>query len=476
MASGPRARPPLPGFAATRRYDRGITTETHDPGAAPGGNPLLQDAAVEHTSLGDRMQFLDALRGFAVMCVVVQHSLESLYSPWAKFSLDRFRLGEFGVILFFLCSGFIIPASIERQGSQSKFWIGRFFRLFPLYWFVLALVLVLHYGFDRYPLPAEYLEHPIRATAANLTMLQNFLGAPLAIGQSWSLAYELVFYGLVSAMFVVGLHRRSVMWSSGAFVFAMVVNTRHIPTKALDQWGTRVAVVTVVALVVVLAYVWRVTRGVGPQRWLSLIISAATVLLLLNRPETMSTAALFMGTLFFGTCLYRWTTGDLDGGRLALLTALALVAGVVVWVTADIYWGLPEQVTVRAFRGAEIATFVAAYTVFLVTLQFRTRSFPKVLLWLGSISYSLYLLHAIPIYAVGPLDSLFGHWNVAATVFGSWDTRPLDAVMWIAVAVAMSALTYRWIEQPAIRVGRRLSGRAGPRPPKSSDSTVTPAG
>ena len=393
------------------------------------------------------MQFLDALRGFAAMCVVVEHSIEQLYPGWVTFAHNRFRLGEFGVVVFFLCSGFIIPASLERQGSQMKFWVGRLFRLFPLYWAVLAAVLVLHYQFDKYPLPADYLVHPLRSTVINLTMLQDFLSTPLALGQSWSLAYELVFYGLVSALFVAALHRKSVLWSSLALLAAMVVNTRHLPTQALEQGGTRAALAVGASMLVVIPGVLYVTRGKGPQRWLALGITVVSVLLVLNRPETLSTSMLFIGTLFFGTSLYRWSAGELSGRTLARLSALALVAIIVVWVTADIYWGLPTGVGVGGFKAAEILTFASGYAVFLVALRFRSLRFPRPVVYLGTISYSLYLVHGIPIYSVGRI----------------WDNRPLDSLTWIGLSVVIAAGTYALIEKPSISLGRKMSSRAGSR-------------
>ncbi len=435
--------------SARGAYDRGIATDTQGPGPVWRRNPVIRGTAVEHTPLGDRMQFLDALRGIAAACVVVQHSLEVLYPAWAKFSLERFRLGEFGVVVFFLCSGFIIPASLERQGSQAKFWIGRLFRLFPLYWSVLAAVLVLHFGFDKYPLPPDYVEHPVRATLANVTMLQNFLSQPLALGQSWSLAYELVFYGLVSAMFVAALHRRSALWSTVAFLGAMVVNTRHVPTEALHQWGTRAGVITVMALLGTVGFAFLATRRRGPQRWLSMGITAAAVLVVLNRPEIMSQAMFFLGTLFFGTCLYRWSAGEMELRRLVALTVLAITTIVVLWTTADIYWGLPDQVSTKAYRAAEILTYVAAYAAFLLALRFRSLRFPKLLLSLGTISYSLYLTHAIPIYAIGE----------------QWENRPVTLVVWVGSAVVISTLTYHFIEKPSIRMGRRISARVGSEAP-----------
>ena len=35
--------------------------------------------------------------------------------------------------VFFLVSGYIIPASLERKGSVRGFWVSRAFRLYPLY-------------------------------------------------------------------------------------------------------------------------------------------------------------------------------------------------------------------------------------------------------------------------------------------------------------------------------------------------------
>jgi peptidoglycan/LPS O-acetylase OafA/YrhL len=436
-------------------YHRAIAVTPEDPIAelSAGLNPVVEGTAVEHTRLGDRMQFLDALRGFAAMCVVVQHSLEQLYPWWAKFSLGGFRLGEFGVVVFFLCSGFIIPASLERQGSQMRFWVGRFFRLYPLYLSVLAAVLVLHYGFDRYGLPPAYLAHPVRATIANATMLQNFLSQPLALGQSWSLAYELVFYGLVSALFVAGLHRRSPLWASLAFLIAMVVNTRHVPTGAVHDLvtngGNRLLVIAAVSLVVGIGFTTWATRRSGPQRWLSIVVVAVSILLVLNRPnEPMSLAMFFFGTLFFGTCLYRYTVGELSGRRVAWIGALGVAAIVVSWVTADVYWApLPNGVSVGSYKTAEIVTYLAAYGTFALALTLRTVTFPRFLLWLGTISYSLYLVHVIPIEAVGP----------------QFDNRPVTALLWIGLSVVISAGTYYGIERPAIAAGRVVSKRAAAR-------------
>src|SRR5436190_4062549 len=80
-----------------------------------------------------RLEFLDTVRGVAALVVALQHTSEQVWPQILGWSHTWFRPGEFGVLAFFLCSGFIIPASLEKRGRLGEFWIGRFFRLWPLY-------------------------------------------------------------------------------------------------------------------------------------------------------------------------------------------------------------------------------------------------------------------------------------------------------------------------------------------------------
>jgi peptidoglycan/LPS O-acetylase OafA/YrhL len=402
------------------------------------------------TSRG-RYEFLDALRGVAAMMVVIQHSLELVWPAWERFSLTYFRPGEFGVVLFFLCSGFIIPASLERHGSQSRFWVGRFFRLYPLYWTVLAMVLVLHFGFGRYPLDPQYVHHPLRATAGNATMVQDFLGVPLALGQSWSLAYELAFYGIVSALFVAGLHRRSAPIALGGFAVAMVIGTQRVPTHALAHLGVHRSAVLIVGTALVGAVIWRAARGTGGRRVMAVLIAVAVVPLIVNRPEGFNTACFFFGTLFFGTALYRWSVGQLTNRLMAVLGVAALSTVLIMNMTSKIYW--LDPVAGDHLKQAAVATYLGAYAVFVLALTFRDSHFPKALTYLGTISYSLYLNHSLAIYGIGAVGG----------------NRVLTVAVWITVSIVASALTYRWIERPSIDIGHRLGARVS-RPVSPSHS------
>jgi peptidoglycan/LPS O-acetylase OafA/YrhL len=50
---------------------------------------------------------------------VLQHARADVYQ-W-------FDPGQFGVFVFFLVSGYIVPASLERKGSVRGFWVSRVF-------------------------------------------------------------------------------------------------------------------------------------------------------------------------------------------------------------------------------------------------------------------------------------------------------------------------------------------------------------
>ena len=80
-----------------------------------------------------RLAWLDALRGFAALCVVFDHGSTLMLMPVRDFLYRWLDLGQYGVFVFFLISGYIIPASLERKGSVRGFWTSRLFRLYPMY-------------------------------------------------------------------------------------------------------------------------------------------------------------------------------------------------------------------------------------------------------------------------------------------------------------------------------------------------------
>jgi peptidoglycan/LPS O-acetylase OafA/YrhL len=333
-----------------------------------------------------RLDFLDGLRGVAVGLVLLQHIGELTVPAVRSLTSETVQLGQFGVMVFFLCSGFIIPATLERARSRPgrapalrDFWISRVFRLYPLYWLSLAgaglLVAVGRYVPEHPLSPGDWL--------ANAAMLQLPAGAPHALGLYWTLAFELIFYLAVSLLFVLGLHRRSVGLSLAASAACLG--------------------------------------------------AAALVQPLLGRPAPLGLFCL--ATMFLGTVFHRWHTGDVRLPTLAACVAATLGSGITLLVSSRA--GLPAD---GAAFLPMLTAWVGAYAVFCAGVALRRRRVPAWLRRLGTISYSVYLVQALVLIAVpAPASPV------------------LAALLWAALVIGASELTYRFVEQPAIRLGRRVA-------------------
>src|ERR1017187_7443080 len=138
-----------------------------------------------------RLAWLDALRGIAALCVVFDHLsyhvLQHAHTVMYKF----FDPGLFGIAVFFLVSGYIVPASLERGGSVRRFWVGRIFRLYPLFLVVIATVLVMHEFSIGTLRGADATPHA--AVFSHLLMLSDLLGVPSVVNVFWTLSFEMVF-------------------------------------------------------------------------------------------------------------------------------------------------------------------------------------------------------------------------------------------------------------------------------------------
>jgi peptidoglycan/LPS O-acetylase OafA/YrhL len=390
-----------------------------------------------------RLEFLDALRGIAAMSVALQHGAELLWPSYLRWSVEVFRPGEFGVFVFFMCSGFIIPASLEKYGELRRFWTGRVFRLYPLYWFVLAVVVVAGLVFAVYPMDPRAVAP--RGLLLNVTMVQDFSGLPNIIGAAWTLAFEMCFYIACSILFLAGLQQRSAavalpLLAAGAFT-GLLVPSVILGTHTLASY----LVVAAWTVAVAAAAAW-LTRHRGRRAQVVAIgLSAVLVPLVLNRNESWWFAMMMFGTMFTGTVLYRWHRGQVSL-RLAAIVLACAVAAMLIGSVLNVEDRIdPSVANAHHTWRPEFATYLAAIALFAAALALRHLSFPRLLIYLGTISYSIYLVHAAAIHVIPRLPH-----------------PVLTYALWMAVVVAVSMITYHLIEKPFQDLGHRLARR--PRP------------
>ncbi|WP_167444519.1 acyltransferase family protein [Paraburkholderia bryophila] len=200
-----------------------------------------------------RLEFANALRGVAALSVLISHYLgifwfarpitealinapiadaAALPTPAIAAWLESLPIasGPFGVALFFMISGFVIPFSFERS-SVAGFLIGRFFRIYPLYFagFTVTLVAVYLSGLASGRSFPYALFHVL---AHYVPGVRDLLWLPSIDGIVWTLEIELKFY-LLCALLAPLLRTGSLkVFLAPVLLFCIAIAAHRQP------WGT----------------------------------------------------------------------------------------------------------------------------------------------------------------------------------------------------------------------------------------------
>lgn len=184
---------------------------------------------------------LDGLRAFAISAVIVAHYTTIFPKPYGQKFNDFF--GAFGVTLFFVLSGFLIIRILidNKESAQTnafilrQFYIRRFLRIFPLYYLAILVGWVLDVPNCR--------EHVV----ALLTYVANWVpGPPQAdlerYSHLWSLGVEEQFYIFFPVVFlwIKKEHTKKFLLALIAFAFvsriAIIILNAYTGNSAQNNW------------------------------------------------------------------------------------------------------------------------------------------------------------------------------------------------------------------------------------------------
>ncbi len=367
----------------------------------------------------EALAWIDALRGLAVTLVIASHAMPVLHGlPWA---IKRFsNLGFFGVQLFFVVSCFTLARSWRGQSearppSLVGFALRRVFRIVPAY-FLAAL------------LYASILPHaPITVgrLATFLTFTGGFSpgqmptqpGAWIGVPGGWSIEAEMMFY----ALFPLLMNRlRGVMPACAAALASLplawlanaAARSIYEPlygTEAAEQflyyWLPNQLPVFLIGLCVFEIC----TRATPGQPWSALGAWVGRH----ARAVLAGAAALFLALAWL-------PVPRLPEPGWAFIDAPALAAA--------------------AFGGAVLALRFG---------KFRWVALPA-LTRLGQASFSAYLLHFAIITGV---EALLPPLATGLTGISACLASFAIFAAVLTITAGLSQVTYRWIEQPGIRLG-----------------------
>ncbi|MEO8677619.1 MAG: acyltransferase [Vicinamibacterales bacterium] len=336
------------------------------------------------------MAQLDGIRAIAVLFVMVFH-----FIPW----VDRYApLGSMGVRLFFVLSGFLITRilldSRERPlGAALKtFYARRFLRIFPLFYFALFAAAAMNISVVR----ATLGWHLAYLSNVYFYLQGNWQGA---VSHFWSLAVEEQFY-LVWPWLILCLPRAAVVWVVAVMIplaplTRLVIDHPMIsvlPTSCLDSLG----------LGALLAFQ-------GSRRAL------ATSCVLVGAP--LLAGALWLRYSGAGAGYQDLSTEALAMVEIATDFGVSLVAVWLVGKAASGFGGLAGAI-----------------------LQWPP------LVYLGTISYGVYVYHAFMPY-------LLGRWFGGAAQSLHWWSR--SAIL-AAASIVVASVSWHLLERPILRLKRHF--------------------
>ncbi|MGA4539848.1 acyltransferase family protein [Uniformispora flossi] len=173
----------------------------------------------------DRVWVLDGLRLGAALMVVAYHYM-AIGGKWEHGAKSVFptvslpsAYGWMGVELFFMISGFVICMSCWGK-SLGDFFVSRVIRIYPAYWFAIALTTAVVIAF-----PGGVMRRNWDEILTNLTMLQGPLNARDVDAVYWTLGSELHFYLMFAVVVWRGVTYRKVvlfalLWAMASATFA----------------------------------------------------------------------------------------------------------------------------------------------------------------------------------------------------------------------------------------------------------------
>lgn len=341
---------------------------------------------------------LDGLRAFSFLLVFAAHA-----------GLERFVPGGLGVTIFFFLSGYLITSLLRSEYARTgainlrHFWLRRALRILPPFYLVLIAAIAGTLIFDPPGTLSTF------GVAAQLLHVSNYwiaahgyAGLPNGTGVYWSLAVEEHFYLLFPWLYI-WMQQRG-------------LSRRH---QAFLLWGLCAAVL-----------LWRCVLVFG---W--------------HPPSdrTYLASDTRIDSILFGCALAVWRNPVLDAPPLnerrwrVAWVPIALV----VFLGCLLFRAPAFRETVRySLQGIALTAFFTAVIRYPYWLPFRLLN-SRVANFLGSLSYSLYLLHYAVIGATAAMMPALSPWVTAIVALG--------------LSIVFATVIRIVVEEPCATLRRRLS-------------------
>ena len=355
---------------------------------------------------------LDVLRFFAFLIVFFHHAFPHDPAFWTRLGLPLFlarivagigATGAFGVSLFFVLSSYLITELLLREKDLlgtldiKSFYIRRMLRIWPLYFAFLALAVVL-----QWIVPGQHVT--LRAG-----MWFSFLAG------NWFI----VFHGFPSSVIFP-------LWS------VSIEEQFYITWPAVVRKVSETGMLIFAGLLLVAATSARIYLGMH------------------HTPESDVWCNTFvqLDPIAAGILIAVLLKGEIP--RLSKLARAAMMlAGITGLALGSMYFGIKNDplTTMRIVLGYP-SVAIGGSLLLLSVLRTNPKGSNRVLIYLGRISYGLYVFHVL-----GLLISDYTVHDQTANLF----RYSLRVGVALTATIAMAAVSYRWLETPFLSLKQRFT-------------------
>ena len=346
-----------------------------------------------------RLTSIDGLRGLLAIVVFFHHFYENYFyrvtGVWGSDSSIVYNLfGTVGVTLFFMITGFLFFGKIRAVRGHidfNRFYLGRIFRIVPVYAVSVLFVYLMTFIETGFRIDRTLQPGLDQWVFFHNAIINDYPASPMInAAVTWTLVTEWIFY-------------------------------LSIP---------------------VIAYLW---SRLDLQSW---AVALATVLALYLQRNDVSIPGIDLNCGQFAPFLLGGLAGEI--GRMAVLRR-----------AAKGHWSAALSVAALSIL---FGTFSTAYSVsgclllfvFFVPVALGNSIFGvlrlRAVVFLGEISYDVYMLHGIVLFALFTVMLP----NAMQSVQSRWQMLPLMLIA-AAVVIALSFAVHLAVEKPMLRLGRRLT-------------------
>ncbi|PKN52124.1 MAG: hypothetical protein CVU55_08705 [Deltaproteobacteria bacterium HGW-Deltaproteobacteria-13] len=361
-----------------------------------------------------RLDFLDALRCFAILYVFISHLVlipqPNLAIPeWiAPFIING---GNAGVSLFFVLSAFSLSYSMDARAGETmltrRFYIRRFFRIAPLFYFMMFIYWI------RDAVSFHVL-HPVSEVLINASLLFNLIPACISgfVWASWTIGVMVLLYLLFPL-----IHK----CSRNLYAALALLMVTTIIARGWSFFVIRYGEATGYLAPDQMNYVW----AFGFLQHLPVFVCGVVTY-----------------RLFFDYLLKMNQKARRLSGLLLILSFLFLYAILLTGPMQNIFWGM------NILHGLCFSLLILGLGLKPFNFLVNTKT-----VGLGKASYSLYLFHPILIFTLVPVYYwCYGHLSVDILGFLS------SLLITLIPLTVISLISYKYVERPGVVWGEKLIG------------------